>query len=236
MKKILILVLVASGFYSTAFAEDRVIQVSGVAEKAMDPNMVSMTLEIWAKGATAKQAQTAAAAQHKSVRQVLENFKIKKEDIQTENYALNPEYQWDQKTQQNKMLGFKVVQSLSVTLRQVESAGQFLDALVSDKKTNDAGMNVNSIVWDSDKRSQVEVSALGDAVRAAKVKAEEMAKAASVKIKGVARISHSTGGVRPMLEGARFASKAMVADAAPTEISGGQVKVRVEVTAEYEIN
>lgn len=235
MKKIFILVLISLGLCANAFAEDRLIQVSGVAEKGMDPNMVSMTLEIWAKGSSAKQAQAAAAAQHKSVRQVLENFKIKKEDIQTENYALNPEYQWDQKTQTNKMLGFKVVQSLNVTLRQIETAGQFLDALVSDKKTTDAGMNVNSIVWDSDKRSQVEVAALGDAVRAAKVKAEEIAKAAGVKIKNVSRISHATGGVRPMMENARFV-KSMASDAAPTELSGGQVKVRVEVTAEYEIN
>lgn len=219
-----------------AHGADRMIVVNGTSEKGMDPNMVSMTVEVWSKASTAKAAQQAAAVQFKQVKKVFDDFKVKKEDIQTDNYALNPEYVYDQKTQANKMVGFRVVQSLMVTLRKVDDAGPFLDALVTDKQTKDAGVNVNSINWDSDKRSQAEVAALGDAVRAAKVKAEEIAKAAGVKIKGVARISHSTSGAQPPMPMVRnFAMKAM-ADSAPTELSAGQIKVRIEVTAEYEIN
>ncbi|MNJ96675.1 26 kDa periplasmic immunogenic protein precursor [compost metagenome] len=218
---------------STALA-DRLIQVNGVSEKGMDPNMVSMTVEVWSKAATAKQAQQLAAQQFKNVKKTFDDFKIKKEDIQTENYALNPEYSWDQKTQQNKMLGFRVVQTLNVTLRNVETAGNFLDALVVERKTPNAGVNVNSITWDSDKRNQVEVATLGDAVRAARVKADEIAKAAGVKIKGVSKISQSTSGPNPPMPMRAFA-KSMAADSAPTELAGGQVKVRVEVNAEYEV-
>ncbi|WP_413560458.1 SIMPL domain-containing protein [Bdellovibrio sp. HCB209] len=215
---------------------DRMIVVNGTSEKGMDPNMVSMTVEVWSKAQTAKAAQQAAATQFKQVKKVFDDFKVKKEDIQTDNYALNPEYVYDQKTQTNKMVGFRVVQSLMVTLRKVDDAGPFLDALVTDKQTKDFGVNVNSINWDSDKRSQAEVAALGDAVRAAKVKAEEIAKAAGVKIKGVARISHGASAIQPPMPMVRnFAMKAM-ADSAPTELSAGQIKVRIEVTAEYEIN
>ncbi|WP_413577819.1 SIMPL domain-containing protein [Bdellovibrio sp. HCB290] len=215
---------------------ERMIVVSGSSEKGLDPNMVSMTVEIWSKAQTAKQAQTLAANQFKDVKKVFEEFKIKKEDIQTDNYSLNPEYVYDQKAQANKMVGFRVVQSLMVTLHKVDDAGRFLDALVTEKQTKESGVNVNSINWDSDKRQQAETAALADAVRAAKVKAEEIAKAAGVKIKGVSRISHGTHTGQPPIPVMRnFAMKAM-ADSAPTELSAGQIKVRVEVTAEYEIN
>lgn len=230
------LVLAITLCATMAHAADRTIVVSGTSEKGLDPNMVSMTVEVWSKAQTAKQAQQSAANQFKIVKKVFEDFKVKKEDIQTDNYSLNPEYVYDQKTQTNKMVGFRVMQSLVVTLRKVDEAGPFLDALVTDKKSTDSGVNVNSISWDSDKRSATETSALGDAVRNTKVKAEEIAKAAGVKIKGVTRISHGVTAAQPPMPMVRnFAMKAM-ADSAPTELSAGQIKVRVEVTAEYEIN
>ncbi|WP_374074391.1 SIMPL domain-containing protein [Bdellovibrio bacteriovorus] len=217
-------------------AEDRLIIVNGVAEKGLDPNMVNLGIEVWSKASTAKQAQQLAANQYKHIKKTFDEYKIKKEDIQTDNYSLNPEYEYDQKLRQNKMTGFRVSQSLTVTLRKVEDAGNFLDSLVTEKKSMDSGTNVNSISWDSDKRSQVETAALGDAVRAAKMKAEEIAKAAGVKVKGVSKISHSTGHVGPQPVFRNYAMKLEAADSAPTEVSAGQIKVRVEVTAEYEIN
>lgn len=222
---------------SLAHADERLIIVGGSAEKSLDPNMVSMNVEVWSKASTAKQAQQLAANQFKQIKKTFDEFKIKKEDIQTDNYALNPEYIYDQKTQQNKMVGFRVVQTLVVTIRKVEDAGSFLDSLVTEKKGTDSGVNVNNISWDSDQRSKVETSALADAVHSAKAKAEEIAKAAGVKIKGVARISHGASSVRPPIPVMRnFAMKAALADSAPTELSAGQIKVRVDVTAEYEIN
>ncbi|MEK2690375.1 SIMPL domain-containing protein [Bdellovibrio sp. GT3] len=238
MRKLLGILLLSVTLWGVmAQGADRMIVVSGTSEKGLDPNMVSMTVEIWSKAQTAKQAQTLAANQFKDVKKVFDEYKIKKEDIQTDNYALNPEYVYDQKNRANKMVGFRVVQTLLVTLRKVDDAGKFLDALVTEKATTDAGVNVNSINWDSDKRDQMETAALADAVRAAKVKAEEIAKAAGVKIKGVSRISHGSQSHQPPMPVMRnFGMKAAMADSAPTELSAGQIKVRVEVTAEYEIN
>lgn len=237
MKQILATSLLALTLIAgVAQAEDRMIVVNGVAEKSLDPNLVNLSIEVWSKSPTAKQAQQLAANQFKQAKKSFDEFKVKKEDIQTSNYSLNPEYEYDQKTRQNKMTGFRVSQTMNVTLRKVEDAGNFLDSLVSEKKTADSGINVNSIAWDSDKRAQVETSALGDAVRSAKGKAEEIAKAAGVKIKNVAKISHTTGNVNPQPLFRNYAMKAEAMDAASTEVAAGQIKVRVEVTAEYEIN
>ncbi|MFS4457844.1 SIMPL domain-containing protein [Bdellovibrio sp. HCB2-146] len=236
MKKLILAAACVMAAATTAYA-DKLIVVTGVAERGIDPNMVAMNIEIWGKAATAKQAQSLAAVQYKNAKKVFDDYKIKKEDIQTEQYSLNPEYVYDNKTQQNKMVGFRVAHNVSVVLKKVEDAGAFLDALVTEKKSMDSGINVNSITWDSDKRSQTETAALTDAVKMAKAKADEIAKAAGVRITGVSKISHtpsSGGGPIPMVRA--YSMKNAMAEAASTDLSGGQIKVRVDVTAEYEIN
>lgn len=238
MKKILMMVVLMSGLVASGVqaSPEKLIIVNGVAEKSLDPNLLSLIVEVWSKAATAKQAQQLAATQFKQVKKTLDDFKIKKEDVQTDNYALNPEYEYDQKLRQNRLVGFRVTHTLTVVLRKVEDAGNFLDAMIIEKKLADSGVNLNSINWDSDKRSLTETSALGDAVRAAKVKADEMAKAAGVKLGSVMKMSHNTsagGGGGPIFR--NYALKSM--EAAPaTEMSAGQIKVRAEVNLEYEIH
>lgn len=238
MKKILVILSLFSSFAmaSTAQADEKVIVVSSFAEKGVEPNMVSLNVEIWSKASTAKQAQSLNAAEFQKVKKSLDSFKVKKEDIQTENYSLNPEYIYDQKTQQNKMADFRALQILKVTLKKTEDLGSFLDAMVTSAAKNDSGVNVNSIQWDTDKRQQIEVSALGDAVRNGRVKADELAKAANVKIKGVSMLSHGVSASAPPMP-MRGMMKTMAYEARDnsTEVMAGQIKIRVDVTAEYEI-
>lgn len=214
-------------------AAESVISVQGVAERALEPNIVSFTIEVWSKALTAKEAQTKAASQFKFVKKSFEDFKIKKEDIQSLNYSLNPETEYDPKTRQNKLTGFRVSQLLVVSLRKVDDAGSFLDSIVMDKKSLDSGVNLNGILWDSDKKAEVEISVLGDAVRAARQRADEIAKAAGVKISGVSKISHTSASVgpQPMYRSLAFGAVAEKANA--TELASGEVKVRVEVFADY---
>lgn len=217
-------------------ADDKVIVVSSSAEKATDPNMVSLNLEVWSKASTGKQAQGLNASEFQKVKKSLDTFKLKKEDIQTDSYSLNPEYNYDQKTQQNRLVGFRAVQVLRVTLRKTEELGSFLDAVVSESK-GASGVNVNSIEWDTDKRSSLELSALGDAVRNGRAKADELAKAAGVKIKGVSLLSHGVT-APPAAFGTRrkMMDMAVASDSAGgTQVLPGQIKIHVDVTAEYEI-
>jgi hypothetical protein len=234
MKKMLLLFTFLVSVSS--YADDKLIVVASFAEKFVEPNMVSLNIEVWSKGTSAKQAQGLNATEFQKVKKTLDTFKIKKEDIQTENYSLNPEYIYDQKTQQNKMVGFRALQILKVTLKKTDELGSFLDSVVTSAGKNESGVNVNTIQWDTDKRQQMELAALGDAVRSGRLKAEELAKAANVKIKGVTMLSHgvaaSTGPI-PMR-----GMKAMAFDGgggANMEVMAGQVKVHVDVTAQYEI-
>lgn len=234
MNKLLLLFVLV--FSVSTYADDKMIVVSSFAEKTAEPNMVTLNVEVWSKATTAKQAQSLNASEFQKVKKHFDGFKVKKEDIQTDNYSLNPEYVYDQKSQQNKMVGFRALQILKVTLRKTEDLGMFLDAVVSSASKNESGVNVNSITWDTDKRQQMELSALGDAVRNGRLKADELAKAANVKIKGVSMLSHGvSGGNQPIPVRGMMKTMAFDAGGANTEVMAGQVKVRVDVTAEYEI-
>ncbi|MBC7371116.1 MAG: SIMPL domain-containing protein [Bdellovibrionaceae bacterium] len=238
MKNIILICIAFSTLVGAkSMAEERLISVTSFAEKSVDPNMVSLNIEVWSKAANAKQAQGLNAGEFLKVKKILDSFKVKKEDVQTENYSLNPEYVYNQKTQQNTLAGFRALQTLRVTLRKTEDLGSFLDATVTSATKNESGVNVNTILWDTDKRPQLEVAALGDAVRNGRQKADELAKAANVTIKRVAGISHGASSSLPvpMMRGGLMKTMAYEASSAPTEAMPGQVRVRVDVTAQYEI-
>ena len=211
------------------------IMVNGVAEKSIEPNMLIVRIESWARAANAKKAQEIQANQFNKLKTTLEKLKIKKEDIQTDSYNVNPDYVYDQKTQANKITGYKVSHNFSVIYRSVSTAGDFLDQIVTSA-SDSSGVNVNAVNWDSDQKAQTEISLLSDAVKAARDRATELAKAAGVTIKATHKIQNSTFSVPvgpPVFE--KAAGLMMSDRSAPTELSTGQIKVRVEVQMEFSI-
>lgn len=237
------ILLFASSTHAAGLVDRRLIEVSAIAERGIDPDLLEMNVEVWSKAATANQAQSLGGLELKKVQTIFDRFKLDKKDIQTESFNFGPEYVWDQKTNQNRLAGFRSTQTLHVTLRKTEEAGKFLDALTAgaqsaDEKRAMSGVNVNSIQWDSSKRSETEIAGLADAVKIARKRADELAKAAGVKIAGVYNLSHSAGVER--VEAPQFAKAAsrlsVAADAGGgTELSGGQIKVRVSVGAQFMI-
>ena len=176
----------------------------------------------------------------------MDQYKIRKEDIQTEGYSFAPEATWDNSRNESRITGFRSSQTLRVTLRRTESGGKLVDALTVAEKNSvagggpkaEVGTNISDLRWDSTRRSETTDLAIGDAVRAARKKADEIAKAAGVRVKNVHRISYGNPtydqpAPRPMMKSA-FAEGA--SSGAPTTLSGGEVKVSASVTAEYEIN
>ena len=237
MKNIIVIILVIMTTHAAFGVEDRhIIAVNGVAERSVEPNMALLRVEVVGKGQQAKTAQALQAQYYKRVKDAVEKFKIKKEDFQTENFSIQPDYTYDQKLQTNRLTGYRVVHSILLILRgKIDQTGEVIDALAISGKNDSGSINIQNISWDYDKKSQIEKTALAAAVTSAKEKAEELAKAAGVKIKAVHRMEFITSSVeRPSAPVARK----MMMDAAAefaTEVSTGQVKVTVNVQMEFEI-
>ena len=238
MKKIIFLILTITTLFSFAEVKPQLISVNGIAERSVEPNMVILNLESFGKASTAKQAQDLQAKEYQRIKIVIEKYKIKKDDFTTENFSINPESVYDQKTQTNKIVGYRVSHQIKVTHKKTDDAGQLIDALTSNSKLDSAGINVQSIAWDSDKKSAAESLAMVDAVQSARDKAESLAKAAGVKIKNVYLISHQ-GSAEPVFrafEGAARIKSMDFGGSASTAVSGGQIKVKTEVLMQFEIN
>ena len=231
------LLITLCSFSAVANSELHLIYVNGVTEKTVEPNMLVVRFESWAKADSAQKAQEQQAKQMQNFRLQLEKNKIKKEDIQTESFQVNPEYTYDQKTYKNSITGYKVNHVVKVIYRKVDEAGSFLDSIVTSKKDT-SGINVTSVEWDSDKKSEVEMAALADAVKNARTRANELAQAAGVKIKSVHKIQHYTRQApepQPVFHKAAMMAESDMAVAPATSLSSGSIKVRVEVSMEFEI-
>lgn len=236
MKKIIILLIVISNY---AWAADfGLISTTGYAEKSIEPNMVVVQIESFGKAGNAKMAQEKQAVEYQRIKSTVEKFKIKKDDIQTENMNLNQEYSYDQKTQSNKVVGYRVSHSLKVILRKKEDIGQFLDAVSSSAKTDSSGVQIQGISWDNDNKINQTNSLINDAVSDAKKKAEALAQAAGVKIRGIHQINYGTSNVNYTLPtgGGPMMEMAMMKSSAPTEVSTGSIKLRTEVHIQFRID
>lgn len=220
-----------------AFANDiiHVIAVNGLAERSIDPNMAILQIEVWGKGSTAKSAQEIQSKLYEKVKEAVSKFKIAKEDFQTENFSINPDFVYDSKTRSNRIAGYRASHNIKLTYRKVDNAGSLVDALSTSNNVDSGGINIQSVSWDSDKKGTVEAAVISEAVKSARATAEELAKAANVKIKMVHRIQHQSSYPQAARAQSFAMSKMISSDAAPTELSTGQIKVHVDVQMEFEI-
>lgn len=237
-KNILFLIAVLVAPFQSVIAENiHLIAVNGVAEKAIDPNMVNLQIEVWSKAATAKLAQETQAVLYEKVKAAVEKFKIKKDDFKTDFFSINPDYVYDQKTRANKITGYRVSHQITIIQRRTQDAGSLIDTLTGSSKGDSGAVSIQNISWDYDKKGTLESQTLAEAVKLARAKAEDLAQAAGVKIKAVHRIQNASfsvdsGNSNKMMF---MQSAEMAPRMAKTELSSGPIKIHVNVDMEFEI-
>lgn len=241
MKTLFILVLLFVVVVTHAEEKPNLISVNGVAEQSVDPNMAILNVEVYSKSPVAKTAQDLQAKEYNRVKAVIEKFKIKKEDFETQNLSLNPEHVYDEKARTTRIVGYRVSHQIKITYRKIDDVGAVIDALSSTNKADQSGVSVQSIGWDSDKKSAAEATAMAIAVKSAREKAEALAKAAGVSIRSVHLIEHMSnyadGAPPPMAEMKMMSMRGGMADAmTSTEVSGGPIKVRTQVLMQFNID
>lgn len=234
---VLLFLTVSSNVFSNVFAADvRLISVNGMASKTFKPDIARVYISAWGKGDSAKSAQENSALQNANIQKSLEAYKVKKEDVKTVSYNLNPEYSYDQRTGKATLVGHTVNQEMVVTLRNIEEVGAFMDSLTTTSKSKQGGVSVNNFKFDLDKRVEEQNALLGDAVRSAEATASVLAKAANVKLKGVYRLSPINNGPAMYSMALEDAAAPRAKGGAPTTMSSGEIKITSEVSAEYVID
>src|SRR5690606_16363886 len=139
------------------------------------------------------------------IKAALQEKNIAEKDIQTIRFHAYPNY--DYRESGRELIGYEVNHVLSVTYRDLEGLGQFLDSLA------EVGVNrIENIEYATEKKSNNELQALEKAVENARQKADVLAKGVGSVIKGAVHIQEGTGYNTPIFK--TIAMEQMAADSA----------------------
>jgi uncharacterized protein YggE len=237
----LILAALLSGCAGAAFAQTespaaqgeetkvtRTVTVTGSGKVYLTPDISYITIGVHTEGENAAEAVASNNAQTQKVIDSLLAQGIDEKDIQTTNFSIYPQQEYDTEGKPTGKIKYIVDNSVFVTVRDITNVGDVLDAAVK------SGANsISGIQFDVADKTAALSEARKAAVDDARVKAEELASAAGVTVGDVQTISeYTSGGPQPMYD---VRAAAPMAEAASVPVQAGQMLLTVEVNMVYEI-
>jgi uncharacterized protein YggE len=217
---------IALGSPDTAL-NDRMAQILYGLVKAK-PDVAQTTIAVDVTNADPIAAQRDAATRMDKVIAKLKEMGVAADDIKTNQYSLTPQYNYTQNKETPTLVGYRVVNSVAVTIKQLDKVGQILDAAATAGATSLQGVTF-TIADPTAVQSQARVAA----VKQARARAEELARAAGASLGKVTSINESTAGATPQY--APSVSRSAAMGVTDTPIVSGELEVRVNVQMTYAI-
>ena len=204
--------------------EQRTITVNGTGEVKAKPDVAYVTLGVVTQATKAQEASVANASLTQNVTQALKSLGIADKDIQTSQYSIYPRYD-NRPGKAQSIIGYDVNNTVRACIHDLTMVGKTIDASLA------AGANnVQGVSFDIENKDKYENTALADAVKNAKSKADILAATAGVRIVGVQQIQEGASyrpvpvyAMRPMAMGAEVS----------TPISPGKMTITANVTVIY---
>lgn len=218
-----------------------VINVQGRGEVFAKPDIGTFSFSVLAEGKDANQAQTKSAESVNTIVAFLKEAGVEDKDVKTDNYNLNPKYNYDQRPcpfgsycpqGEPTLVGYEVSQSITVKVRDLAKAGDLITGVGGKGATN-----MSNLQFTIDDESVLKAEARTKAIADAKVQAEKLAKDLGVHLgRMTGYYEDQPGGYpMPMMESARggdmMNAKAGLAPAVPT----GENNLVSTVTLTYEV-
>ncbi|MDT5012955.1 MAG: uncharacterized protein QOH57_4572 [Mycobacterium sp.] len=204
--------------------DNRQVTVVGSGRVQGTPDTLTASVSIEANAADVTTAMNQTSVRTKAVIDALVNeAKIDRKDISTSSVSLQPRSSPDGAT----IIGYSASNSVSVKIRQLDSASKTL-ALIVEKGQN--ATRINSVNYSIDDDSQLVKDARARAFEDAKARAAQYADLSGLRLGTVISISESSGSTPPMPY-----SPAPKAEAAPVPLEPGQQTVSFSVTAIWEL-
>ncbi len=198
------------------------IVTTGMGRVEAEPNQAIVTVGVLVQRPTAAAASAEAARVADQILTRLQQLGLRRPDIRTSGLQLTPVYSTPRDGAPT-IVGYRASYTLTITLNDLKLVGPALDESVK------AGANtIAGISFGLRDASAARREALTMAVRDAREKADVIARAAGLQIKGVERIVEEGVDVQ-----VRTLERALPAPAAPTPIEPGTVSVIARVTAVF---
>jgi len=203
------------------------ISVSGSGEVTGTPDTLSMMFGVSVLRQTVAEAVATAAERADALIAALQAEGVAEEDIQTANYSIYPEYEYKDTGQE--LLGYRVENTVTAKIRDLEAAGSVVDAAVA---AGGDEVRVSGVSFSIEDDEELVQAARAAAWADATAKAQQLAALAGVTLGDPVAISESLTSQPPIFN--PFAG-GEAAVAAETPIEPGQQTVTVNLSVEFGI-
>lgn len=213
----------------TAAAEEMTptLSMNGVGVARIAPDMAEVTLGVTTEAKDAAKAHAENAAQASRVRDAVKALGIAERDIQTTSYDFSPIYDV-RDNGRSVTTGYTVTNAVVVRVRDLNNVGKVIDTAL----TNGAN-RVDSLEFSASDTNEAKNTALADAARDARSKADAVARALGVRVVRVLTVHADARSYTPR----NFMPMMMAKEAydAGTPISAGELSVEASVNVTYVI-
>lgn len=206
-------------------ADQAVITVTGSGEVNVVPDIGYINVGVRSRGATVSEAISVNNESANAIKASLLEQGVAEEDIQTSNFNVYQQSDYDFQGNPTDTY-FMVENSVYVTVRQIESMGEVLDAVAKGGANNIYGVN-----FDVQDKTEALSTARELAVQSAQVQARELADAANVELGEIISINASTSTTEPFYGYGIGGGGGM--ESVP--ISSGQIPVSTQVQVTFSI-
>lgn len=207
---------------------ERTLTVQGSGQASADPDQARVRIGYSTQMTSAQEAVTEVNGQMEDIINALQDAGVAEDDIQTTQFNIisqQPEPQPDLSTTADQQTQYEVVQEVSVVIRDIDAAGEILDAAIT------AGANrLSDFRFTLSETTALEQQARVGAMEDAYLRAQQFATLADVELVGVVSIHELGGGGPIVLEAA-----ARAADASGAPVQAGQLSVTTQVEVVFAI-
>jgi uncharacterized protein YggE len=205
---------------------ERTITVSGTGKVTLTPDIAYISIGVNTQNASAKDAVAENNTQSQAVITTIKGFGIVDKDIQTTNFSIYPQQQFDANGKQTGVI-YVVNNVVYVTVRDLSKLGDLLDSSVSS-----GANNINSIQFDVADKTAALTQARQAAVAEARKQADELTKATNVGLGAVQSISYNDTTAPITIQ---YAKANVAAPAASVPVQAGSMEISTNVTIVYAI-
>jgi uncharacterized protein YggE len=205
---------------NAAEGSNRTITVVGEGTAAASPDIARVSVGVTTFAPTATEATKENNDKMTGIINTLKDLGIADKDIQTTNYSISPEFS-SQKGETNQITGYRVSDTVQVTVRNLDKIGTVLDQV-----TQAGANNISGISFGIENPATLQGEARAKAFADAQARAEDLAKLGGVQLGEILSISESTGG-GPVPVASAFSSTA--------PIQPGQTEVHTQIQVIYAI-
>jgi hypothetical protein len=210
------------------------VSLSAIGDVKITPDRATLNLGVMAEAPNAADAMRQNASRMAAVIAALKSRGVPERSIRTQGLNLQAEYSYAP-NQPQRLTGYRALNTVAVTVEDMDKVGGLLDAAVA------AGANqINGVSFSLNNPAAAEDQARAEAIKALKAKAEVYAQANGLKVARLVRMSEGAGsqGIQPLGLNEVVVTGTRIGGAASPlpPVSAGEMDVRVQVNAVYELS